>query len=218
MIESRRHRTLLGIVSALLTALLCSNNLHAAQYIIDPARSEIVVQLFKSGVGSAFAHDHVVRAAKYSGQIQLDAAAPTSAQISVEIDAAALVADEPAARQKYQLPLNLGDDQRREIQQTLESEAQLHVQRYPKIRFRSTRVSQEREGQFTVSGELELRGATRTISLSVQAGLQNDVLRARGSARFLQSSFGYKPYSAFLGAVQNKDEVLLHLDITAVRQ
>lgn len=202
----------------LLAALLLPQRLLAAQYAIDPARSEIVVQLFKSGVGAAFAHDHVVRATKFSGQIQLDPGRPTNAQIAVEADATALAADEPAVRQKHELPLNLSEDQRRDIQQTLESESQLNVQRHPRIRFRSTRISQIGEGQFTVSGELELRGVTRPISLSIQAGLQDDVLRAKGSARFLQSSFGYKPFSAFLGAVQNKDEVLLQVDIVAVRQ
>lgn len=38
-----------------------------------------------------------------------------------------------------------------------------------------------------------------------------------GRNHFLQSSFGYQPYSAFLGAVRNKDEVILHFDIIATR-
>lgn len=212
-------RSIFGtLLCAWLATLFSPQSINAAQYVIDPVRSEIVVQLFAAGVGSAFAHDHVVRATKYAGRIQVDANSPTSAQISVEVDAVALVADEPAARQKYRLPLNLSEDQRREIQQALESEAQLHVQRHPRILFRSTGIRQIGEGQFTVSGELQLRGVTRTISLSLQAGLQGDVLRAKGAARFLQSGFGYKPFSVFLGAVQNRDEVLLHVDIVAVRQ
>jgi len=45
----------------------------------------------------------------------------------------------------------------------------------------------------------------------VQAGL----LHGRGSFRLLQSRFGYKPYSAFLGTIKNQDEVILHFDIVA---
>jgi len=205
------------VLRGLLATILLSASSQAAQYVIDPARSEIAVQLFKAGVGSVFAHDHVLRAAKYSGQIQLDPAAPTAAQITVEVDATALVIDEPMLRQKHKLPLDLSEDNRREIQQTMESEAQLDVRRHPKIRFRSTRIT-ERDGQYTVVGDLELRGVTRPITLSVQAELQNNLLHAKGSARFLQSSFGYKPFSAFLGAVQNRDEVVLHVDIVAARQ
>ncbi|MGE0679493.1 MAG: hypothetical protein AB7P69_01095 [Candidatus Binatia bacterium] len=97
-------------------------------------------------VGAALAHDHVVRATKYSGQIQLDPATPTAAQITVEGDATALVADEPETRQKYNLPLGLSEENRREIQQTLESEGQLSVRRYPTIHFRSARIALKREG------------------------------------------------------------------------
>lgn len=206
------------IVCGLVATLLLAQSVGAAQYVIDSARSELVVQLFKAGVGAALAHDHVVRATKYRGQIQLDPAAPTAAQITVEVDAASLVADEPETRQKYNLPLGLSEEGRREIQQTLESEGQLDVRRYPTIRFRSTRITLEREGQYAVTGDLELRGVTQTVSLALQAELQENTLRGKGSSRFLQSSFGYQPYSAFFGAVQNQDEVVLRIDIVAIRQ
>jgi polyisoprenoid-binding protein YceI len=196
--------------------LLASQRINAAEYVIDLSHSEVVVQLFKTGIGSALAHDHVVRAAKYTGQIFIDPAAPTAARITVEVDATALVADEPTIRQKYNLPLGLSEDSRQEIQQTLESESQLDVQRYPMIRFRSTGITTEGEGQYVVSGELELHGVTRTISLSLQGGMQKNMLRVTGSGRFLQSSFGYQPYSAFWGAVRNQDEVVLRVDIGAI--
>jgi polyisoprenoid-binding protein YceI len=213
-VRQGRFFTVCGLVSA----IFFPQSINAAQFIIDPARSELVVQLFKTGVGGAFAHDHVVRATKYSGQIRLDLTAPTAAQIAVEVDATALVADEPETRQKYNLPLGLSAENRREIQQTLASESQLYVRRYPTIRFRSTRITPAREGRYTVTGDLELRGVTQTVSLFVQAELQEGVLRGKGSARLLQSSFGYQPYSAFLGAVKNQDEVVIHVDIVAIRQ
>lgn len=206
------------MIGGLLAVIIFSASSQAAQYVIDPARSAIVVQLFKAGLGSAFAHDHVVRAANYSGQIQLDPAAPTAAQIAIEVDATTLAADEPEVRRKYNLPLDLSEDNRREIQLSLESEAQLDVRRHAKIRFRSTRIVSVRAGEYTLTGDLELRGVTQPIRLSVQATLEKDLLRAHASGRFLQSSFGYKPYSALLGAVQNKDEVLLQVDIVAIRQ
>jgi polyisoprenoid-binding protein YceI len=201
----------------LLATTILPQRIGAAQYLIDPTRSTLVVQLFKTGVGAALAHDHVVRATNFSGKIQLDPAAPTAAQIAVELDATALVADEPETRRKYNLPAGLSEDDRRDIQQTLESEAQLYVRRYPKIRFRSTRITLERDGRYVVTGDLELRGVTRAVSVSLLAELQ-DTLHAKGSGRFLQSSFGYEPYSTFLGAVRNQDEVLIQLDIVAIRQ
>lgn len=212
-------RGLLGdVVCGLVTILVLAQSAGAAQYVIEPARSELVVQLFKTGVGSAFAHDHVVRATKYNGQIEIDPTEPTAARITVEVDATALVADEPETRQKYNLPLGLSEQSRWEIQTTLESEEQLYVQRYPIIHFRSTRITREGEGQYTVIGDLELRGVTQTVSLALQAELQGETLHGKGSSRFLQSSFGYQPYSAFWGSVRNQDEVILHLNIVAIRQ
>lgn len=211
------RRFFASIVCGLLASFLPQSS-HAAQYMIDPARSQLVVQLFKTGLGAGLAHDHVVAAKNYSGQIQLDPNAPTAAQIAVEVDATTLVVDDPETRRKYNLPAGLSDENRREIQQTLESEGQLYVRRHPKIRFRSKRITLEKEGQYIVTGDLELRGVTQVVSLSVQAELHEPVLRAKGSGRFLQSSFGYRPYSAFWGTVRNQDEVILHIDIVAVRQ
>jgi polyisoprenoid-binding protein YceI len=212
------RRLFWDIVCGLLATIFLPQGINAAQYMIDTARSQLVVQLFKTGVGAALAHDHVVRATKFSGHIDLDPNAPTAAQVAVDVDAPALVVDEPEVRKKYNLPLGLSEENRREIQQTLESEGQLYVRRHSKIRFRSTRITLAKEGQYTVIGDLELRGVTQLVSLFVQAEFQKEVLRAKGTGRFLQSSFGYQPYSAFWGAVRNQDEVVLHVDIVAVLQ
>ena len=45
--------------------------------------------------------------------------------------------------------------------------------------------------------------------------LEAGELRSRATVSFLQSSFGYRPYSAVLGAIRNKDEVTLHVDLVA---
>ncbi|MCS6926332.1 MAG: YceI family protein [Candidatus Binatia bacterium] len=185
-------------------------------YAVDPSRSELVVQLFKAGIGAVLAHDHVVRATAYTGSIEGDPGDPTTAVIVLEVQVASLQADEPEIRQKYGLAASLSEADRRAVQATMLSARQLDVQRYPLIRFRSTRVTPQGTGKYVVTGELTIRGITQPVSFPVQVELRNGVLRGWGSLRFLQSSFGYAPYSAFLGAVQNQDEVLLHFDVTAV--
>lgn len=212
------RRLFRDVVCGLLATIFLPQGINAAQYMIDTARSQLVVQLFKTGVGAALAHDHIVRATKFSGQIDLDPNAPTAAQVAVDVDATALVVDEPEVRTKFNLPLGLSEENRQEIQQTLESEGQLYVRRHARIRFRSTRITLAKEGQYAVIGDLELRGVTRLVSLFVQAEFEKAVLRVKGTGRFLQSSFGYQPYSAFWGAVRNQDEVVLHVDIVAVLQ
>ena len=48
----------------------------AAEYLIRPERSELVVLVFKTGFASALAHDHVVRATRFSGSISGDPSLP----------------------------------------------------------------------------------------------------------------------------------------------
>jgi polyisoprenoid-binding protein YceI len=185
-------------------------------YTFDPARSELVVQLFKAGIGGPLAHDHVVSATQYTGQIQVDLADPTRSVITVAVQTAALQADDPTLRQKYKLTKPLSEKDRQEIQAHMQAPDQLDVGRYPAIQFRSTQIARQVEGQYTVTGDLTIRGVTQSVTFPVQGELQAGLLHGWGSFRLLQSRFGYKPYSAFLGAIRNQDEVVLHFDIVAV--
>ena len=62
---------------------------------------------------------------------------------------------------------------------------------------------------------LTIHGVTQSVTFPVQGEVQAGLLHGRGSFRLLQSRFGYKPYSAFLGTIKNQDEVILHFDIVA---
>jgi polyisoprenoid-binding protein YceI len=44
------------------------------------------------------------------------------------------------------------------------------VERYPDIRFRSTRIARLGSGQFTVTGDLTIRDTTRPVTLTVESG------------------------------------------------
>ena len=205
--------TVLLAASLGLLSFASSAQAEARVYAFDPTRSELVVQLFKAGIAGPLAHDHVVSATQYTGHMQADLADPTRTVITVEVQTAALKADEPALRQKYGLTKPLSEKDRQDIQAAMEAPDQLDVARYPTIRFRSTQVTRQAEGQYTVMGELTIRGVTRSVTFPVRVELRDGTVHGWGSFSFTQSSFGYKPYSAFLGAVRNKDEVVLHFDI-----
>jgi polyisoprenoid-binding protein YceI len=95
------------------------------------------------------------------------------------------------------------------------AKGQLDVEHYPVMKFTSTRIEPQTAEVYTVTGELTIRGVTQTVTFPAQVQQRENTLHAQGSFRFTQSSFGYEPYSAFLGAVKNQDEVLLHFDIVA---
>jgi polyisoprenoid-binding protein YceI len=172
--------------------------------------------LFKAGVGSALAHDHVVRATTFTGQVRIDLATPASGSITVEVQTASLTIDEPAARQKYGLPSQLSEKDRQQIQETMRSPSQLDVVHHPVMKFASTKIEAQQDGTYTVTGNLTIRGVTQVVTFLVQAERRESTLHIKGAFRFKQSSFGYTPYSALFGAVRNQDEVLLHFDVLAV--
>ncbi|HWC02868.1 MAG TPA: YceI family protein [Methylomirabilota bacterium] len=183
---------------------------------VDPERTRLAVQLHREGLGSRLAHDHVVEATEVAGRVEYDASRPEASSVVVEVRAASLRVDEPAARRRLGVEGDLSDSQRADVDKAMRGPDQLDVPRYPTIRFASTRVVTEGNGRLRISGRLTLRGVTRELTFPAAVALDSGALRARATLTFLQSSFGYRPYSALLGAIRNRDEVTLHVDLVAV--
>ena len=188
----------------------------AGTFRIDPERTRLAVRTHRDGVGSRLAHDHVVEATEVTGPIEYDAGRPEASSVTVEARTASLRVDEPAARRRLGVEGDLSESQRADVSKAMRAADQLDVARHPTIRFASTRVVAEGDGRLRITGSLTLRGVTREVSFPATVALEGGVLRGRATLTFLQSSFGYQPYSALLGAIRNKDEVSLHVDLVAI--
>lgn len=210
-----RRLVQLGIV--LLTALsIFCGRASAAEYVVDPARSELAVRLYKGGIAAALAHNHVIRATDYFGRASYDPSDPLRGSILVEVRSDSLVADEAATREKYGLTKPLNDKDREKIQSTMQSAVQMDVKKYPTMKFQSTNIEKQSEDRYIVTGDLTIHGVTRSVTFAAAVTPENDGMRGRASFKFKQSDFGITPYSAMLGAVRNEDEAVLYLDIFAV--
>ncbi len=207
------RRNLLLVV--LFVLALLPRSVVAAEYTLQPERSELVVLVFKSGFASAFAHDHVVRATTFTGSVSGDPGNPVSAAVRVAVPVDALAVDEPEIRKKHGLPEGPGDSDRREIRGTMLGDRQLDAAKYTEIGFRSVSIVPQAGGGFLLSGDFTLHGTTRRISIPVAARLSNGALHATGSFEFKQSDFGITPISLFLGAVRNQDRVRIVFDLVA---
>jgi polyisoprenoid-binding protein YceI len=202
----------LGII-LLFTLLTISGAAQATDYVVDPERSELVVQLFREGLAAVLAHDHVIRATEFSGEARSDADNPSTASMWVEVRADSLRADEPEIRAKYGLQKPISDKDRRKIQATMESERQMDVEKFPLMKFQSVSIEELSDGQYTVTGDLTIHGVTRSVTFPATATEENGAFRGRVSIRFNQSDFGITPISIMLGAIRNRDEAVLHADI-----
>jgi polyisoprenoid-binding protein YceI len=194
--------------------LLLAAPTDAAEHRVDPARSTLLVRLYKDGPASAFAHDHVVRATRFTGTVRHDAARPGESAVAVEVEAASLVADEPELRRRFDLA-EMSDGARRDVQRTMLGARQLAVEQHPRIAFRSTAVTAQGEGRLRVEGELSLHGKTRQVSFPAEVSLADGEVHARATLRFRQSEYGIAPYRFAFGAVRNRDEVELIVDLVA---
>jgi polyisoprenoid-binding protein YceI len=214
---SSRGRRRAGAASgaALVVATVLAASAGAAEtYRVDPERSLLAVRLYRAGPAGPLAHDHVVEATEIAGRIAYDQARPEAASVAVEVRTASLRVDEPAARRRLGLEGDLSPGQRADVAESMRARDQLDVARFPTIRFRSTRVAPE-GGRLRVTGELTIRGVTREVTFPATVTLDGAVLRGSATLSLLQSSFGYRPYSAFLGAVRNRDDIMLHVQLVA---
>lgn len=159
-----------------------------------PARSVITIHVGKTGLFSGFGHEHTVLAPIASGRV--DQKAP-SVRITV-LTAQMKVVDS-----------DVSDKDRAEVQDTMLGPKVLDGQRFPEIRFQSSRVQPAGGAAYRVTGMLSLHGATREVSFEVSGTPEH----YHGKTRVKQTEFGIKPVTAGGGAVKVKDELELEFDV-----
>ncbi|MCC6999444.1 MAG: YceI family protein [Deltaproteobacteria bacterium] len=169
----------------------------------DATSAETLIHTFKEGLLSAVAHDLELRVDSFT--VDVDEAAAT---VSARFDARSI---HVVAAMKHGVkdPSVLSASDRRKIDDNLASDV-LDSRRHPEITFTSTRATREGTG-WRVEGALKLHGRERTITVPVteQAG------RRIAEVRLHQPDFGIKPYSAMLGTLKVKPEILVRVSLPA---
>jgi polyisoprenoid-binding protein YceI len=175
--------------------LAAASRASAGQQAIDTGRSTLTVFVYKSGLFSAFADDHVIKAPIASGSLAENA----PAHVEISVHAADLKVTDPS----------LAADRRAEVQAKMVSADVLDVARFPEITFTSNSIQPAGPDRWTVSGRLTLHGQTRDVTLPVsRAGGAY-----RGEAQIKQRDFGIEPIRIAGGTVKVKDEVKVAFEI-----
>src|SRR5882757_4713704 len=185
------------LICSLVLAMAC--HLASAQAAdVDAGRSSIKVKVEKSGLFSAFAHNHTIEAPLASGR--LDTAKRTAALTFNTKDMKVL--DE-----------GVKDSERADIEQTMKSDKVLDVQRFPEIRFVSISITPQSDGRYQVRGDLTLHGATRPVEFPITFSKD----RYSGSVKLKQTDFGIAPVSIAGGTVKVKDVIEVVFEIVPGR-
>ena len=211
-------------------AMLIAGAALATEYTVDPAESLFAVVVHKGGVAARFAHNHLIYPAEYTASLALEDGDPKSARFELSFPVKHLRVDEDAAHEKW-YPLvekngildepfaKVGDDDRKVIAEHMLGKDQLDAEQFPDI---SAKLISVRDGAgthgkqryaqiativFTVHGKTVERECPATIAVT------GDGVTVDASGTFKFTEFGFKPYSAMLGAVKNLDafDVLVHV-------
>ncbi len=194
-------------VLAVLVALLGTGT-GVRTYAVDPGRSSVTVEVGRAGVFKFAGHEHTVTAAGLSGEIVADSEAlgRSSVRLVFSAEAVKVTASEGPAKD---IP---------DIQATMSGARVLDVARFPEIRFASSAVSGAKTGegewQITVTGELELRGVRRPLTVPLRIALTETSLVAAGKVQLRQHDYGIEPVSVG-GVVKVKDELSVTFRIVA---
>jgi polyisoprenoid-binding protein YceI len=191
----RLRSLVVGFMLVAIVSLATTGAATAAGRPIDAEHSTLTVLVFKAGLFSAFADDHVISAPIAGGSISDDA--PLAVEIKVR-----------SADLKVLDP-NLSASKRDEVQTRMVGPEVLDVMNFPDITFTSTAVDAAGPNRWQVTGRLTIHGQTQTVRFPVvlQTG------KYRGDAVIKQRDFGITPIRIAGGAVRVKDEVTVRFEI-----
>ncbi len=200
------HAPLMGCFGILLAVL--AGGAEGRTFVVDPAESHVTVEVGRAGLLKLAGHEHTVTAKGLSGEVMAFPESLERSSVRLVVAAAALkitASDGPAE----DIP---------KVQATMSGPRVLDVARFPEIRFASTAVTGRKVGDDTwelaVTGDLELHGVRRTLTLPMKVTVRGDSLVAEGEARLRQRDYGIMPVSV-AGVVKVKDELALTFRILA---
>jgi polyisoprenoid-binding protein YceI len=174
-------------------------------YGFGPSVGRLRIRTSRAGLGRKAGHDLTIEATRWSGSAVVVASDPAKSSVTVTVETGSLTVREGTGGLK---PLT--DADRAEIQRTLASEALLHTAEHPTITFRSTSITGTPDS-FEITGDLTIKGTTHPVT--VHGGSDGDGTVC-GWASLTQSTWGIKPYSAFMGALKVADEVRIEYEVT----
>lgn len=218
-----------------LISLFCvviNSSSYADQYTPTPDCVFAVITQ-KKGLASGLAHNHFI-SHKFDGlTIEVDPSRPLSTKFVYDFDVRSLTFDDFAQAEKWLLGISgieglsaifskISQDDRDEIKKHAFAADQLNVDKYPTGRIELKSLSETSQNGFerfknTAIAELTIGGKTSPIQMALNFSLDGSNLNFEGISKTSFSSFGIKPYSAFLGAVGNQDQFFIYTNCKSTR-
>jgi polyisoprenoid-binding protein YceI len=180
------------------------NKTRSSQMIVyDANTAQCVVYSFKEGLLSKLAHDLKHRVTRFSVRVDEQTRA-----IEAEIDAQSLKV-ECVMKEGVETENGISDDDRKKIEGQIIEDV-LNARKHPLIKFRSTAVV-ERPDALEIQGILELNDHRRPVTTLARRVNGHYVAQLTIN----QPEFSITPFSAMMGALKIKPEVLVRIHVPA---
>ncbi len=185
------------------------------QYRILPELSELRVLVYRDGPLAALGHNHVVSSSDLRGRVIL-ADQPTDSFVEIHFPVSTLEVDRPALR------LEEGDDFPGELDQdaiegtraNMLGEQVLDAAQFPEIRLASRKVIGVLP-ELVLEVDAEVRGTRRVVQIPARVTVAPAQLSATGQFELRQTDLEMEPFSALLGALTVRDNLVVKFRLTA---
>lgn len=192
-VMTKRSRIIVVAVSVVFMAAAMRGQVETRP--IDTGHSTLTVFVYKSGLFSAFADNHVVKAPIAGGSISEE----SSPRVELAVRAADLTVIDPG----------VSADRRAEVQTRMLGPEVLDTAKFPDITFTSETIVPAGKDRWNVNGRLTIHGQARVITFSV-ARVNG---RYHGDVAIKQRDFGIEPITIAGGTVKVKDELKIQFDL-----
>lgn len=187
------------------------------QYRIVPESSALRVLVYREGVFSVLAHDHVLLARDLSGRVTVDSGDLGRSSVSLRVGVAGFDVDPPKERERAGFFSELTAGNRQSIQEVLLGPEALNAAAWPAIAASSEHIA-GRLPDLSIAMRLKIRDKEQVLTIPVTVVVTAERLTASGRAEFKQSDFGITPYQTLLGAIAVQDRIVVQFDLIAAPQ
>jgi polyisoprenoid-binding protein YceI len=178
-------------------------------FTLSNENASLRLRTSREGLGARAGHDLVIQVTRWEAVTQSDGAPP---DVSAEVDPNSLQILDGTGGVK---PLTDGD--RVDIKGDLQKKV-LETDRYPRIVFRGRHWQVLSEDathtRAKLSGDLELHGQRSPLDLEVDLTRVNGGIQVKATTAVVQTQWGIKPFTAFLGALKVADQVQVEVEAT----
>ncbi|MEZ4237636.1 MAG: YceI family protein [Myxococcota bacterium] len=185
-------------------------------YRLEPAKSWLYVVVYNdtSAMASRLGHDHGVRASTFDGKVVWNTADASACLVEINFPVSALVVDPGGMRERAGLDPDgaVSDSSKETIKENMLGKKQLDGATHKEISFKATKCDGT-SGKVKVTGDLTIHGVTKTVTMPMDVKVDGSSFVAGGAVTIKASDFGFNPFSNLAGALRNKDEMKLVVDV-----